>query len=455
MLVLWITLAAVCGAADIPLEAKGPGVCDTDAQRAMKKENARLRRKINKIQRKLTDCNRLVSEKSLERPKSDDLLSNVLANRREDEMYRRQKELEDAEERDKLGVDAVELMKMIRKMFRNKKQQRPVFLVIYGPPGSGKTHIREKVAEQYHYNLKNNFLDILQDDMVKEIPDYRDDMRILNDKRDLYKTPSGGLNDTYYNMSEKVYKKYRNVIKQMKGIFIDNAFRQRLNIAYETTGKKRRRQSGATLFDYTVTLFDYMSEAKALGYEIVLIYPYVTRENLLSRLEKRNRIQQRVVKPSKLQGEFIPNAKLNFMYYAKFADRAYIFDNNIAKTAPLRALFKYKANSDPERVCSRLICKYPAFWENLVDDDDEETPLCVNTCVGPGAPNDFDQVLANKEPYEPGPDKAEPGVVADPSAGTSAPALGDPMVGGNSGMVRDPAVGDAAGDAVEEGSTTA
>mmetsp|Transcript_16111 Transcript_16111/g.28969 ORF Transcript_16111/g.28969 Transcript_16111/m.28969 type:complete len:283 (-) Transcript_16111:657-1505(-) len=163
----------------------------------------------------------------------------------------------------KVGVDAVELMRMFYKMFFNKERQKPIFLITYGPPGSGKSWILDRVAKNYNYDIEANFVKVLQDDMMKSIGAYNQEMDDLNKTRSQYLAGNNELSSEYFDKANDVYWKYRNMINQMKKMLLDVAYRQELNIVYETTGSKRDDNPSSTLFNI-------MKEAKSRGYICVL-----------------------------------------------------------------------------------------------------------------------------------------------------------------------------------------
>jgi len=130
---------------------------------------------------------------------------------------------------EKVGVDAVELMRMFYTMFFNKEQQKPVFLVTFGPPGSGKSWILKRVAQHYNYDIEANFVKVLQDDMMKNIKAYNDEMEALGLDRPKFKDAEGNLTQGFYDRADQIYWKYRNMVIQMKNMLLDVAYRQVVN----------------------------------------------------------------------------------------------------------------------------------------------------------------------------------------------------------------------------------
>jgi len=181
------------------------------------------------------------------------------------------------------------------------------------------------------------------------------------------------LNETYFLKADRIYWNYRQMVIQMKKMLLDVAYRQELNIVYETTGKKRSDNPSQSLFNH-------LREAKARGYRVVIIYPYVQNRTLVERLRERNKKQARVLDPTKLS-EFVRKAKENFMHYLEFADAAYVYDNNIDKTSArdLPWLFKYHNNAEgKDYKCAPEICQYE-LWKKFIRDD-QMNPVCQSFC---------------------------------------------------------------------------
>eukprot|EP00466_Bigelowiella_natans_P020164 jgi/Bigna1/86172/estExt_fgenesh1_pg.C_80239 len=277
-----------------------------------------------------------------------------------------------------IGVDALELMKMFYTMFHKKEKQKPIFLVTFGPPGSGKSWILEMVARHYNYDLEANFIRVLQDDMMKSMSAYNKAMEELGDRRSSFIDEKGELKAAFYGEANNIYWKYRNMVIQMKKMLLDIAYKQELNIVYETTGSKRADNPKQTLFNI-------MNEARARRYKIVIIYPYVKNETLVDRLNERNKKQNRVLKPSAL-GNFVGKAQSNFLHYLEYADAGYLYDNNIdksdfdEKSKDLPWLMKYHRNGERrDYKCHPNICKY-GVWQRLIDGRSQIT-VCEETCA--------------------------------------------------------------------------
>ncbi|GAB5360772.1 hypothetical protein AAMO2058_000656300 [Amorphochlora amoebiformis] len=279
---------------------------------------------------------------------------------------------------EKVGVDAVELMKMFYDMFFNKERQRPIFLITYGPPGSGKSWILNKVARQYNYDLETNFVQILQDDMIKSIGEYQEAMDMLSTERPDYTDKDGNLDEKFYKKADQIYWKYRNMVIQMKKMLLDVAYRQELNIVYETTGSKRASNPSQSLFNH-------MREARQRGYKIIIVYPYVANHTLMARLDDRNKKQNRVLDP-RLAKSFVKKAQSNWYHYLTFADYAYVYDNNIDKSnfgrqAPWLMKYRIKPKTgEKDFKCHVDICEYP-IWKRLIDEH-TDMPICAEICKG-------------------------------------------------------------------------
>jgi len=346
----------------------------------------------------------------------------------EEERYAeiREKELQEGLNllsKEDIGVDALELMKMFYTMFHKKEKQKPIFLVTFGPPGSGKSWILEMVARHYNYDLEANFIRVLQDDMMKSMSAYNKAMEELGDRRSSFIDEKGELKAAFYGEANNIYWKYRNMVIQMKKMLLDIAYKQELNIVYETTGSKRADNPKQTLFNimneararrfdgyhtdescydpmhsHTYThhktnhfnsciglILNTVAAPTNLRYKIVIIYPYVKNETLVDRLNERNKKQNRVLKPSAL-GNFVGKAQSNFLHYLEYADAGYLYDNNIdksdfdEKSKDLPWLMKYHRNGERrDYKCHPNICKY-GVWQRLIDGR-SQIKVCEETCA--------------------------------------------------------------------------
>jgi len=226
------------------------------------------------------------------------------------------------------GVDAVELVRLFRELFEGKEAQKPHFLVVFGPPGSGKTRIVQKVFRNQHARRKN-YAEIMVDRMLTRITSYRTQMDGLLHNRSLFD------DDEFLRRSQAIYGRFRPLVKYFSNMLLDIALRQHLNVLFETTGS-----------NISLTIQTVMA-AKKLGYDIQVVFPYVTTNVLLERVDKRNQKIGRAI-PRFMVQAMARDAQKNFLELLQFADRADLYDNNIPMDAELIELF-CKREYDPKR----------------------------------------------------------------------------------------------------------
>lgn len=223
------------------------------------------------------------------------------------------------------AVGAREFLQLYRSMFETKRRQRPVLMVMYGPPGSGKTTILGKVMKRYYNNL-DNYAVLSVDSMLLKIAEYRKEMAHLNASR--HELCGGKATcGPFFNRSQETYKRrFRPVVDLWKHMLADIAFREDLGIVYETTGSK------------LPGVIDMIDHARQEGYIVQLIFPFVEARELSRRVQLRNRNQPRALRPNTAL-DMRRSAMENFPRVVERADRVYVYDNNGPRSAPLRPLF--------------------------------------------------------------------------------------------------------------------
>jgi predicted ABC-type ATPase len=233
------------------------------------------------------------------------------------------------------------MVQLCYRLFEGKKPQSPLFLVLCGPPGSGKTHIVGKVLRHYFSRLENYAL-IVVDNMLRQIHSYRSAMDALLRSRDAISIAE------FYAQSQKIYAKHKLIVETFKAMLLDIALKRRLNVVYETTGSNKKSLR---------SLIRTVTHARSIGYHIQVVFPYVTRANLLQRVELRNQKIGRAI-PYDLVAAMEHDSKRNFVgEFLPHVDTAYVYDNNLPMAAPLQSLFS----------------KIPRqSWDD--DDDDAEEP---------------------------------------------------------------------------------
>ncbi len=247
------------------------------------------------------------------------------------------------------SIDAVELVKLMHQLFEGKEPQKPLFLVLYGPPGSGKTLIVTKLLQIMRWQL-HNYAEIIVDKMLRRITGYRRLMSALRLNR------ASLSEEEYIARAQNIYAGYRPVIKYFSAMLLDIALRQRLNILFETTGTDEAQVT------------DIVTNAHGLGYQIQIVYPYVRLDELIKRVRKRNERIGRAI-PLPLVTHMANTTITRFVRLLKYADSAYLYDNNQPFEAPLLELFVKERD--------RIACNRPAL-ANYTDLMEPLEPICVD-----------------------------------------------------------------------------
>lgn len=137
----------------------------------------------------------------------------------------------------------------------------PLFVVKYGPPGSGKSSERIYKAIEKLSPL-TSFVDINQDTLVESLQNYQKNHTQYNRLR--HQKNKKGLS---------IYKKSAIVLKQ--------AVKAKANIIVEITGGHDEGKEGPLGWIYKLL--------KGTPYKLVVIMPTVPLETILKRLETRSR----------------------------------------------------------------------------------------------------------------------------------------------------------------------
>jgi len=194
----------------------------------------------------------------------------------------------------------------MKQLFQEKLSTNPHFYITYGPPASGKTSIMSKVLETSGKN-KATVVEVNIDDIVRNY--------------EAYQGKRHGLHETYSSNPDLLKSKYQELYWSCRRAFadeasdtlLDKALLRRHDIVWETNGKS---------IAWTVK---EAARIRKLGYEIILVYPYVERSTLI------HRANSRINQESPPASEIIQAADLAQKHLPKlinYVDRVYIFDNN-------------------------------------------------------------------------------------------------------------------------------
>lgn len=202
------------------------------------------------------------------------------------------------------------LQQVEESFFEGKIPSPPIFIITYGPPGSGKTDIVNDICKKFGIT-KNRLVNVLVDEVVEKLPGYLNEMKaVAADK---------GLSDDEKQAElTKVYFKYRRENGDyLSENILHRAFVGKYNVVWETTGDS---------IDWALKT---IQDARQEGYMILLVYPYVSEEKLLDRVKKRAQSGSNPRKPdSERVKKNILSAQRNFKKLSKYVDAAFVYDNN-------------------------------------------------------------------------------------------------------------------------------
>jgi len=176
----------------------------------------------------------------------------------------------------------------IKKYFINKKPILLYFIILYGPPASGKSYLSNYFIKKMNINMEN-LIEINIDKIISNNENINDD---------------------------KNYWDFRKKYDSASNMMIDMGIISKLHILIETTGK-------------TITyIIKQIEKIKKFGYNIIILYPYVKKEILIDRINKRiTNKTQITIKPDEIE-EYKIKAEKNINYLSKFCDEIFIYDNN-------------------------------------------------------------------------------------------------------------------------------
>lgn len=163
----------------------------------------------------------------------------------------------------KFGIDYV-----FNKIHGKKRSQKGIFYIKYGPPGSGKADILEKVTEQLKRNTQST-VDIDVDDIVSRFPDYQE-------KRQQLLSDSLLTNFEKSKLTSELYWTTRKKADAISDSLLKTALSFGHDIGFETTGAK---------IDWTRD--NVIPLARRESYSIFVVYPFVSTPSLISRIKTR------------------------------------------------------------------------------------------------------------------------------------------------------------------------
>jgi len=187
-------------------------------------------------------------------------------------------------------------------LFDGKSAPLPVFLVTFGPPGSGKSAIVQAVLDARGM-APDATVEVLVDSIVERMPGYRADMA------------AAAATSDPVAAAERVYFRYRHAGGDaISENVLERALLGRYHVVWETTGNS---------IDWTVRTIE---RAKRANYHIVLVYPYVGEAALAERVRARARTVGRTVAPKRIS-QNVAHAQRNFEVLVPLVDEAIVYDN--------------------------------------------------------------------------------------------------------------------------------
>lgn len=194
--------------------------------------------------------------------------------------------------------------------FEGKRPSPPLFIVTYGPPGSGKSELVRDLLARFNIS-ERRVVSVLVDDVVERLPGYLDEVRAVASDASLSDA------DRQKELTSVYFKYRRSAGDVLSDAVLHRAFVGRYNIVWETTGDN---------VDWAVKT---VLEAKAQGYAVVMVYPYVSEANLLRRVDARARSGDNPRRPDeKRVRDNVVNAQRNLARMSTVVDRVFVYDND-------------------------------------------------------------------------------------------------------------------------------
>lgn len=174
-------------------------------------------------------------------------------------------------------------------IFKNKvpPQQKPKFIIAYGPSGSGKSRILEILPDI----KKQNVIEVNVDKIFQTNDKFKKQMDDIQQH----------TTDPLY--TQRLYQYYRWVADQIADGVLNEALTQKFHILWETTGNS------------IGWIEKEIARINSLGYETIVVFPLVSVEKLLDRVNKRAQEEKQVGASYKEISEQSNNAQRNLVAF--------------------------------------------------------------------------------------------------------------------------------------------
>jgi predicted ABC-type ATPase len=213
----------------------------------------------------------------------------------------------------------------VKAKLQNKHSVQPTFAVLYGPPGSGKSTILNKIYEQEKtYRLRRDeTVHVDVDTIVTSFPSYAPELEAASTT----------------TLKDGVYAKYRQLADVFSQRLLDTSLFHRHSVAWETMGRT---------VDWTM---EELNRIRRLGYHMMVIYPFISSVELLKKRVAERKTQHGA---SNIE-EIWKRSKSNFAKILPFLDQIVIFDNSSSTECVMLELRK-EGNKWITKKCPSCAC---------------------------------------------------------------------------------------------------
>lgn len=243
-----------------------------------------------------------------------------------------------------------------------KESEEPIFIIGFGPPGSGKSRVVDEVGKIYSNINWSNTIDTNVDFVFQNTKQWKrqsqeiQEMDVSQEKKKEY--------------SQKLYTTYRYFSDQISDLVLYKALGENYNLYFETTGFS---------VDWLLNLAKHI---KNLGYTLVCVYPFVKTEIIRERLIKR---QHQTGQEPKPYDAVIANAKSALINFVHLRD-THVFDNLILldnNDVHPQILIKYRLtkSGEYEHQCSDVsIGRFISEVESLLGEEEATKVIEMVSC---------------------------------------------------------------------------